>query len=133
MSCRRSVHVGQTICRRSGVVTTAATTQISIACSNTSHGVLALQNQTTPTTWTSYSRSFTPTSAAPTLIFGFQIDGTNSFYLDTVSVIDSTLSSTQLLTNPNFENSTTTPTGWIISCEATTCGSTGCPKSPPKK
>ncbi|CAF0963910.1 unnamed protein product [Rotaria sp. Silwood1] len=105
------------------ITTTTPTTQISIACSNTGHGVLALQNQTTPTTWTSYSRSFTPTSAAPTLIFGFQIDGTNSFYLDTVSVIDSTLSSTQLLTNPNFENSTTTPTGWIISCEATTCGS----------
>ncbi|CAF0998882.1 unnamed protein product [Rotaria sordida] len=102
--------------------TTTTTVAISIACSNTGRGVLAFQNQTTPTAWTSYSRTFTSTSASHTILFGFQTDGTNSFYLDTVSVVDSTLSSPQLLTNPNFENSTTTPTGWTVSCEATTCG-----------
>ncbi|CAF1122243.1 unnamed protein product, partial [Rotaria sordida] len=106
----------------STTTTTTTTVAISIACSNTGRGVLAFQNQTTPTAWTSYSRTFTSTSASHTILFGFQTDGTNSFYLDTVSVVDSTLSSPQLLTNPNFENSTTTPTGWTVSCEATTCG-----------
>ena len=95
---------------------------LATGCPYTAQGSIALQNQTTPTTWTAYTHSFTASSATPTLLFGFQLDGSNSFYLDNVSVIDTTLSSSELLSNPNFENSTTTVTGWILSCEATSCG-----------
>jgi hypothetical protein len=38
-----------------------------------------------------------------------------------VSVINVTPPFTQLLTNPSFENSTSTTTGWTIGCEST-CG-----------
>ena len=40
--------------------------------------------------------------------------------IDDVSVVDTTNSSVQLLTNPSFENSTSGPTGWTVWC-ASTC------------
>ena len=45
------------------------------------------------------------------------------YYLDSVSVIDNSAPLIQLLTNPSFENSTITITGWIQSCEST-CSAT---------
>jgi hypothetical protein len=96
---------------------------LAIACSNTAHGSLAFQNGSKPTAWTSYSSSFSASKSASTLVFGFQTDGTNTFYLDDVSVVDTNALGIQLLNNPSFENSTSTPpTGWIVSCELTSCG-----------
>jgi hypothetical protein len=37
-------------------------------------------------------------------------------YLDDVSVVDTSAPSIQLLDNPSFENSTSTPTGWVTWC-----------------
>ena len=96
---------------------------LAIVCSNAGHGSLVFQNQSTPTTWATYSYSFTAAKTAPTLVFGFQTDGTNSFYLDSVFVVDNNTPAQQLLSNPGFENSTTAPTGWITSCELALCGS----------
>lgn len=93
-----------------------------INCSNTGHGSLALQNGTTPATWTSYAYSFTANQSASTLLFGLATDGTNSFYLDSVSLVASSAPGTQLLINPGFENSNSAPIDWLISCEMSTCG-----------
>ena len=95
---------------------------LAISCSNTGRGSLALQSGTTPTTWTSYTYSFTANKSVSTLLFGLATDGTNSFYLDSVSLVASSAPGTQLLTNPGFENSKSAPVGWTISCEMSTCG-----------
>jgi hypothetical protein len=63
----------------------------------------------------------------PTLIFGFSTGMSDYIYLDDVSVVDNNASSTQLLTNPSFENSTTLLNGWSTWCgNGTMCG-TGFP------
>jgi hypothetical protein len=92
-----------------------------MVCSNTGHGSLAIQNGSTPTTWISYAYTFLATKTAPTLMFGFDTDGTNTFFLDSVSVVDNNAMGNQLLKNPGFENSTSA-TGWITSCDMITCG-----------
>ena len=54
---------------------------------------------------------------APTLTFGFKDSGGSDYtYLDDVSVVDINATSIELLDNPSFENSTSTPTGWVTWC-----------------
>ncbi len=79
-------------------------------------------NGSIPSGWTSYSYNYSATETSPTLLFGFETDGTHTFYLDTVSVVDNSMPSIELLSNPNFENSTINATDWIEPCE-TTCTS----------
>jgi hypothetical protein len=60
----------------------------------------------------------------PTLVFGFSNGGSAYTYLDDVSVTDSNAPSVELLTNPSFENSTTSLVGWGGWCAtASLCGS----------
>lgn len=96
--------------------------KIAIICTNTGRGSLLLQTGTTPTTWTSYTLSFTASQSISMLLFGFATDGTNRFYLDDVSFVATSAPGTQLLSNPSFENSNSVPVGWTISCEMSTCG-----------
>ncbi|CAF5132144.1 unnamed protein product [Rotaria sp. Silwood1] len=53
------------------------------------------------------------------IMFGFQNENNREYYLDTVSVVDNSASTIQLLNNPNFENSTTTATSWVQWCTST--------------
>jgi hypothetical protein len=56
-------------------------------------------------------------------MFGFKgYGGMDYSYLDDVSVVDNNSPSIQLLNNPDFENSTSSPTGWIQWCQSA-CGS----------
>jgi hypothetical protein len=56
-------------------------------------------------------------------MFGFKgYGGMDYSYLDNVSVVDNSASSIQLLNNPGFENSTSSPTGWVQWCQSA-CGS----------
>ncbi|CAF2814176.1 unnamed protein product [Rotaria sp. Silwood2] len=55
------------------------------------------------------------------ILFGFQNENNRQYYLDTVSVVDNSASTTQLLKNPSFENSTTNATNWVQWC-GDTCG-----------
>lgn len=57
----------------------------------------------------------------------FGIDASSLVYivLDDVSVVDADNSSIQLLTNPTFQNSTSTATGWSIWCSSTCSSSSG--------
>ncbi len=67
--------------------------------------------------------SYTALTTAPTLQFGFRNDGGMDYsWVDDVSVVATSAPSVQLLTNPSFENSTSTPTGWMTWCQSS-CGS----------
>lgn len=78
------------------------------------------------TTWLSYSAFYTANKTNPILIFGFDASSVIYLVIDDVSVVDTTNSSVQLLTNPSFENSTSGPTRWTAwctsSCNAGTAG-----------
>jgi len=55
-------------------------------------------------------------------LFGFKGSGGADYtYLDDVSVVDTSAPSVELLDNPSFENSTSTPTGWVTWCTSV-CG-----------
>ena len=89
-------------------------------CTNTDLGLIVSVNATTPSQWTFYSYNYTASTNAPTLFFGFETNLGHIFYLDDASVIDISAPSLELLTNPNFENSTINATGWNEPCN-TTC------------
>ncbi len=93
-----------------------------IICSNADRGSIEFLNVSIPSEWTSYSYNYSATKTTPTLLFGFETDEIHAFYLDTVSVVDNSMTSIELLNNPNFENSTNSATDWIEPCE-TTCTS----------
>ena len=94
---------------------------IATVCTSTSRGTLATLTGLNPSTWTLYSHAYVASRTTPTLTFAFLVDGTREYHLDEVSVISVTSPLTQLLTNPSFENSTSTPAGWTVGCEST-CG-----------
>jgi hypothetical protein len=54
-------------------------------------------------------------------MFGFMCDNNrkHAWFLDDVSIVDSTVTSIQLLQNPSFSNSTTALTGWTQYCTST--------------
>lgn len=58
-------------------------------------------------------------------MFGFQNENNRKYYLDTVSIVDSSAPSIQLLKNPGFENSTTIATDWVQWCTSTCGGFSG--------
>ena len=75
-----------------------------------------------PLTWTLYHFNITATLTRHTLIFGFQTnDDSDEYYLDTVSVRNILTPGTELLTNPDFESSSSSATGWSIWCSGS-CG-----------
>jgi hypothetical protein len=72
--------------------------------------------------WTQYSYNYTANKTVPTLSFGIGAPSNIYIYLDDISVVETTNSSFQLLDNPSFENSSTTPpTGWDVWC-SNACG-----------
>ncbi|CAF3629378.1 unnamed protein product [Rotaria sp. Silwood1] len=58
-------------------------------------------------------------------MFGFQNENNHKYYLDTVSVVDNSAPTIQLLKNPSFENSTTNATSWVQWCTSTCNGQPG--------
>lgn len=69
--------------------------------------------------WTYYSFSYTATKTNPILQFAFN-NGGSTTYLDDVSVANIVSNTTQLLTNPSFESSTSLPpVGWATWCTST--------------
>ena len=83
--------------------------------------MLGIVNGTVNVAWTQYNYSYTATKPVPTLSFGIAAPSFDTIYLDDISVVDITNSSVQLLQNPSFANSSTTPTGWDIWCSSL-CG-----------
>lgn len=93
---------------------------VSISCSGSPSSNLASFSGV-PTSWNSYSYTYTATSDAPTLVFAFKADGSGQrhWYLDDVSVVDTANTNIELLDNGNFDNSSTDLTGWTQWCTNT--------------
>lgn len=71
------------------------------------------------TTWLPFTTTWTSNRTNPMLIFG--LDGSSTTYLaiDDVSIVDNMNTSVQLLTNPSFDNSSSSPVGWTPWCSYT--------------
>jgi len=83
---------------------------------------LAIITGTATVAWTQYKYNYTANKTVPILSFAIGAPTYDTIYLDDISVVDTTNSSVQLLNNPSFENSLTTPpTGWDVWCSST-CG-----------
>lgn len=102
--------------------TTLLTTITTPACNSTGRGTFMSISGLNPNTWTQYQLNYTATKTTPTIMFGFQNANNRTYYLDTVSIVNINAPSTQLLTNPSFESSSTSATGWTQWCTST-CGS----------
>ena len=81
-------------------------------CTSLGQGTLLNLIGGTSVAWTQYRFNITATSAFHCLMFGFQNEINRAYYLDNVSVFAIHSPSIEVLVNSNFENSTTTPTGW---------------------
>ena len=70
--------------------------------------------------YTQYTYNYTATKTVPMLAFAVSAGNNVLTYVDDIAVVD-TVTSTQLLTNPSFESSSTYPAGWVIWCSSS-CG-----------
>ncbi|CAF4242449.1 unnamed protein product, partial [Rotaria magnacalcarata] len=82
------------------------------ACPSSYTGYLAQYNGGTAFSWTQFFITYTANTTQPFLIFAMETDNHRYFFLDDASVVDVSVPATQLLSNPGFENSSTTATGW---------------------
>ncbi len=101
---------------------------IAYTCGGSSHPAsLATLNGGSNISWTRCEYNYTANKTLPTLSFG--VDGSPYFQtiLDEVSVVNVVSPSVELLQNPGFDNSTTTPPiGWYAWCTSTcAAGSAG--------
>ncbi|CAF4606882.1 unnamed protein product [Rotaria sp. Silwood1] len=102
--------------------TTATTTTTTTATTTTTTTTMQLRNVMifTPdnkqSDWKSYNYTFTAKNTSHYVMFGFQGTNNRAYYLDSVSVVAQNASSTELLRNPSFESSATTPIDWVILC-----------------
>ena len=81
-------------------------------CGGVGLGTLASYTGTGSTAaWALFTHTYTPTHTAPMLTFISTDGGADITYLDGVSVVENGVG-VELLTNPSFEDSTSTPTGW---------------------
>lgn len=71
--------------------------------------------------WTQYHFNYTATNSSHTISFGFQSENNREYYFDQSSIVATNDTSTELLSNPNFENSTVSLTGWTQAC-TNSCG-----------
>ena len=80
---------------------------------------------TLPTTYEQRTYNHTASfTGVAVLEFGFKAkDSSKDWHLDDVSIVDNTLSNSEMLVNGNFENGTLV--GWEVQCSATN----GCPGS----
>ncbi len=104
------------------VVMSACVIIVGPTCSPSGRGTLATYSTTTPSSWTTYSYNYTAITALTTLLFGFESEAARLFHLDDVSVVNVNQPNVQLLANPSFENSSSTPNGWRVWC-LSTCSS----------
>ena len=74
--------------------------------------------------WTQVIRSYTANYTDPILLFGIQTSGGDSHYLDSISVVDTTNPTIELLDNAGFSNTTPAFAGWTQWC-VSTCNNNG--------
>ena len=86
------------------------------ACLDYGLGTSYQQFTATPSSWTQVTFSYTANYTNPLLLFGIETASTDFHYIDTVSVVDPTVPSVELLQNGGFDNSTVLFAGWSQWC-----------------
>ncbi|CAF4295939.1 unnamed protein product [Adineta steineri] len=95
-----------------------------LATSCTGQGVGSLLSVSGSIGWTYYSHNYTATVLAPVLQFAVQGGpAAETVYLDDVSVVAISQPTIQLLNNPSFEMSTSSPIDWVMWCTSSCVGS----------
>lgn len=75
-----------------------------------------------PTTWTTYSNTFTPSTSGRYRVRFSSLSGSKDWFLDNISIVVSSGSGTNLLMNGNFESGPSI--GWhLYSCSGACSGS----------
>ncbi|CAF3678647.1 unnamed protein product [Rotaria sp. Silwood1] len=104
--------------------TTSSTTTLTTTTSCNGTGLGSFLSASGSNGWAYYSKNYTATKAAPVLQFAVHGGAAaETVYLDGVSVVDVSLPTIQLLSNPSFEMSTSGPTGWAMWCTSSCVGS----------
>ena len=85
-----------------------------MACLRSNTGNLASHDGSVLASWRQFSSTYVANTTLSYLSFGFETDNKRTFWLDGVSVVDTTTPGVQLLVNPSFENSTSDLTGWTV-------------------
>ncbi|CAF1948315.1 unnamed protein product, partial [Rotaria magnacalcarata] len=106
---------------------TTTTTTVTTCYSGNSFSSTPLfsKSGTSPSYWTEYSFNYVAATTTPILIFSFTTDLNSNYFLGDVSVTLISSPSIQLLANPNFDNSTTIATDWLVWCAYTCTGGAG--------
>lgn len=79
------------------------------SCSAAEPQILATVPGSATVAWTPYSYNYTAIKTVPILPLGIGAPSNIYVYLDDISIVDVTSSTVQLLDNPSFANSSTTP------------------------
>ncbi|CAF5193218.1 unnamed protein product [Rotaria magnacalcarata] len=95
---------------------------MNVACTTSGRGTLKIVTGGSAT-WTQYQLNYTASTTSRMIMFGFHIVNSNTYYLDSVSIVDRNAPSIELLMNPSFESSTTILIDWTQWC------TTGCSTS----
>lgn len=102
-----------------------STFTIAYSCSALPPASLTTLGGNNVTDWAQYAYNYTANNTNPLLSFGVDASAAMYILVDDTSVVDITDSSTELLKNPGFDNSSTTPpTGWDVWCSSLCTGST---------
>ncbi|CAF1480221.1 unnamed protein product [Adineta steineri] len=99
--------------------TTTSPSTTTFSCTSPPPQSVAKYETDTVTNWTQYIYNYTSTTTFPILIFGVDASAEMYIMIDGVSVVDITDTSVELLKNSDFENSSTTLTGWSVWCKST--------------
>ena len=94
-------------------------------CSSAARGNVLTLTGNDPSSWTQYRYNFTAVSSSHIVMFGFKNENNREYYFDSASVTLVNASNIQLLTNPSFESSISSPTGWVVWCSSTCSGYVG--------
>ncbi|CAF5034545.1 unnamed protein product, partial [Rotaria sp. Silwood1] len=92
-------------------------------CDSTGLGTLITLSGPEPSNWTQYQFDYTANNTSPIIMFGFENENNRYFFLDSVSIVDQSAPSIQLLKNPDFESSSSQLTNWVQWCTAACTGS----------
>ncbi|CAF5053671.1 unnamed protein product, partial [Rotaria sp. Silwood1] len=92
-------------------------------CASTGLGTLITLSGAEPSNWTQYQFDYTANNTSPIIMFGFENENNRYFFLDSVSIVDQSAPSIQLLKNPDFESSSSQLTNWVEWCTAACTGS----------
>lgn len=99
--------------------------KVILAYSCSSSGLSTIDSNSGNSPWIDKSWSFIASAFTSTVIFGFNADSNTYYLLDDVSIVQTNNASFQLLNNPSFDDSTTSPVGWSVWCSGTCSGGSG--------